>query len=332
MNEADIGFVARLLGDPTRAAMCLSLVGGEARPAGELAARAGVSAQTASNHLARLIAGRILRVEQQGRWRYYRLAGAEVGHAVEALAVLAPPLADPVAGNGLDGAGHRLAEARTCYGHLAGRLGVMLADALVAQEWMEEDGRSYRLTPAGRAGPARARDRGAGAREAARGPAVPGLDGAPAARRRPGGHGSGEPGPRSRLGPAAPGLPGRGRHVGRARRAQEGLQCPLGGTVMITLSIRYTIDARKRQDFEQYARALGPIIPRCGGKVVGYWLPTKFAGPTNAALALIDFESLAAYEQYRERLAKDPDNVKAIQRAEESGCILVEDRAFLERV
>ena len=113
MNEADIGFVARLLGDPTRAAMCLSLVGGEARPAGELAARAGVSAQTASNHLARLIAGRILRVEQQGRWRYYRLAGAEVGHAVEALAVLAPPLADPMAGNGLDGAGHRLAEART---------------------------------------------------------------------------------------------------------------------------------------------------------------------------------------------------------------------------
>ena len=101
---------------------------------------------------------------------------------------------------------------------------------------------------------------------------------------------------------------------------------------MITLSIRYTIDARKRSDFEQYARALGPIIPRCGGKVIGYWLPTRFAGPTNSALALIDFESLAAYEQYRERLAKDLDNVKAIQRAEESGCILVEDRAFLERV
>ena len=80
---------------------------------------------------------------------------------------------------------------------------------------------------------------------------------------------------------------------------------------MITLSIRYTIDARKRQDFEQYARALGPIIPRCGGELVGYWLPTKFAGPTNAALALIDFPSLAAYEQYRERLAKDPDNVEA---------------------
>src|SRR5438034_5166540 len=69
MIEANIAFVAGLLADPTRATMCLALAGGEARPAGELAARAGVSAQTASNHLAKLIAGRILRVEQQGRWR-----------------------------------------------------------------------------------------------------------------------------------------------------------------------------------------------------------------------------------------------------------------------
>jgi len=101
---------------------------------------------------------------------------------------------------------------------------------------------------------------------------------------------------------------------------------------MITLSIRYTIDARKRDDFEQYARALGGIIPRCGGELVGYWLPTRFAGPTNAALALIDFPSLAAYEQYRERLAKDHDNIESVRRADESGCILVEDRAVLERV
>ena len=92
MTEANIAFVANLLADPTRAAICLALAGGEARPAGELAARAGVSPQTASNHLAKLIAGRMLRVEQQGRWRYYRLAGAEVGHAVEALGVLAPPM------------------------------------------------------------------------------------------------------------------------------------------------------------------------------------------------------------------------------------------------
>jgi len=101
---------------------------------------------------------------------------------------------------------------------------------------------------------------------------------------------------------------------------------------MITLSIRYTIDAHKRDDFERYARALGSIIPRCGGDLVGYWLPTKFAGPTNQALALINFESLAAYERYRERLAKDDANIASVRRADESGCILVEDRAVMERV
>jgi len=105
-----------------------------------------------------------------------------------------------------------------------------------------------------------------------------------------------------------------------------------GDALMITLSIRYTIDVRKRNDFERYARALGSIIPRCGGELVGYWLPTKFAGPTNQALALINFASLAAYEQYRERLAKDDDNIESVRRADESGCILVEDRAVLERV
>ncbi len=149
MTEPNIAFVANLLADPSRAAMCLALAGGEARPAGELAARAGVSAQTASNHLAKLIAGRILRVEQQGRWRYYRLAGADVGHAVEALAVVAPPLPPPPAVDGIADAARRLKNARTCYSHLAGRLGVALADALIAGRWLEDDGRSYRLTRTG---------------------------------------------------------------------------------------------------------------------------------------------------------------------------------------
>lgn len=149
MTEANIAFVAGLLADPSRAAMCLALAGGEARPAGELAVRAGVSAQTASNHLAKLIAGRILRVEQQGRWRYYRLAGPHVGYAVEALAVVAPPGTGAAAGAAMNGAARSLRDARTCYSHLAGRLGVALADALVAARWLEEDGRRYRLTPAG---------------------------------------------------------------------------------------------------------------------------------------------------------------------------------------
>lgn len=147
--EPNIAFVASLLADPSRAAMCLALAGGEARPAGELAARAGISAQAASNHLARLVAGRILRVEPQGRWRYYRLAGAEVGYAVEALAVVAPRQAGAPDGGVGDRAARRLKEARTCYSHLAGRLGVALADALVAERWLEDDGRAYRVTPLG---------------------------------------------------------------------------------------------------------------------------------------------------------------------------------------
>src|SRR5215468_9968368 len=129
--------------------MCLALAGGEARPASELAAHAGVSAQTASNHLARLVAGRILRVEQQGRWRYYRLVGAEVGHAIEALAVVAPPQEGAQSNGNADRETQRLRDARTCYSHLAGRLGVMLADALVAQRWLEADDLAYRVTPLG---------------------------------------------------------------------------------------------------------------------------------------------------------------------------------------
>lgn len=149
MSEPDIAFVANLLADSSRAAMCMALAGGEARPAGELAARAGISAQAASNHLAKLIAGRILRAERQGRWRYYRLASADVGHAVEALAVVAPLQSHAIVLNGSDGTARRLKDARTCYSHVAGRLGVALADALVAAGWLEDDGRDYRLTPTG---------------------------------------------------------------------------------------------------------------------------------------------------------------------------------------
>jgi len=90
-EEPDVARVAALLGEPTRAAMCLALIDGRALPAGELAARARVSPQTASNHLDKLLRGRVLVVEQQGRWRYYRLRGEDVATAVEALAVIAPP-------------------------------------------------------------------------------------------------------------------------------------------------------------------------------------------------------------------------------------------------
>jgi hypothetical protein len=101
---------------------------------------------------------------------------------------------------------------------------------------------------------------------------------------------------------------------------------------MMTLSIRYTLDANKLADFAAYAQALRQPIERCGGIYVGYYLPTKIAGPTNSALGLIDFPDLAAYEQYRARLATDPGAVECLTRAVAAGCILNEDRSFMQRV
>ena len=101
---------------------------------------------------------------------------------------------------------------------------------------------------------------------------------------------------------------------------------------MITVCIRYTIDIRKSSEFERYARNWTEPIRRCGGELVGYFLPTKIAGPTNFALALIDFSSLAAYGQYRDALMKDPNANANVEFADQSGCILVEDRSILQRV
>ena len=100
---------------------------------------------------------------------------------------------------------------------------------------------------------------------------------------------------------------------------------------MLTLSIRYTLDANKLGDFAAYARAVPAHAVRCGAVAAAYYLPTKFAGPTNAALALIDFASLAAYEQYRERLARDPAALEVLRQVERSGAVLIEDRAVIER-
>jgi hypothetical protein len=101
---------------------------------------------------------------------------------------------------------------------------------------------------------------------------------------------------------------------------------------MMTLCIRYTLDANKLADFETYARALEKPVDRCGGKYVAYYLPTKVAGPTNTALGLIDFPDLASYERYREKLAADPDAIECLRRAEAAGCILIEDRAIMRRI
>jgi hypothetical protein len=101
---------------------------------------------------------------------------------------------------------------------------------------------------------------------------------------------------------------------------------------MVTLCIRYVIDARKHKDFEEYARHWPAPIRRCGGQLIGYFLPTKSGGPTNIALALIEFPSVAAHEEYRTALASDPQAQENLARAEKSGCIVSEERSFLQRI
>jgi DNA-binding transcriptional ArsR family regulator len=147
MSRYQLAEIAGLLADPSRAGMVLSLWDGRARPAGELAALAGVTRATASSHLARLVAGKILRVEPHGRHRYFRLASAEVARALESLGPLA---GRPAAAPTLSPARAALRAARLCYDHLAGELGVAIADALLARRLLSRRADEYALTPAGR--------------------------------------------------------------------------------------------------------------------------------------------------------------------------------------
>src|SRR3954453_22298156 len=126
--ELDLAWIASVVGDPARSRILLALMDGRARTAKELAFLARIAAPTASGHLAKLLDGRLVAVEPQGRHRYYRLAAPLVAQMLEAMAVgggaaYAP---DPR----LRGVDPALAAARTCYDHLAGRLGVAIADAL----------------------------------------------------------------------------------------------------------------------------------------------------------------------------------------------------------
>lgn len=98
----------------------------------------------------------------------------------------------------------------------------------------------------------------------------------------------------------------------------------------ITCFIRYEIDPFQRDAFKHYAENWNRIIPRCGGNLVGYWLPHE--GTNNIAMALISFESLAAYEAYRERVRSDEEGWSNFALAQERKFILREERTFLERV
>src|SRR5258708_20098557 len=98
---------------------------------------------------------------------------------------------------------------------------------------------------------------------------------------------------------------------------------------MPTLCIRYKINPNKLSDFEEYARNWPKPIERCGGKLIGYFLPTKVAGQTDSALALIDFSSLSAYEEYRRRLMQHPEPSPNLPHSAPSARILVHARSLL---
>jgi DNA-binding transcriptional ArsR family regulator len=128
-GDADIAAVAALLADPARCKVLLALDDGRALPASVLAAEAGVSRSTASSHLAKLTDAGFLTVHAQGRNRYYRLAGTEVGRLIEQLGRLAP--SQPVRSLRDGTRAARLRSARTCYDHLAGALGVAVMGSLL---------------------------------------------------------------------------------------------------------------------------------------------------------------------------------------------------------
>jgi hypothetical protein len=98
----------------------------------------------------------------------------------------------------------------------------------------------------------------------------------------------------------------------------------------VTVFIRYRLDPFQRDAFEAYARGWLTIIPKCGGDVVGYWMPHE--GTDNIAYGLISFDSLAAYEAYRTRLKVDPEGAANFRLAQERRFILSEERTFLRLV
>jgi len=149
-HEPRLARIAALVADPSRARMLAFLLSGEYASAGELARTASVGAATASAHLVKLVDAGLLVCEPRGRHRYFRIADADVAHALEALAMVAERSSHDRAWSAP--ARLRLREARCCYGHLAGRRGVALLEQLLERRWLVDAPEGYALTDAGVAG------------------------------------------------------------------------------------------------------------------------------------------------------------------------------------
>src|ERR1700744_2297149 len=136
--------VAEALGDPAREAIVSALADGKAMPAGELAFVAGISPQSASAHLQKLVDASVLSVWAQGRFRYYRISDDDVAELIENLVNLAART--DAAGRKRAVVAEELRRLRTCYCHLAGRLGVLLSDALIRRKYVAVTGRDGQVT------------------------------------------------------------------------------------------------------------------------------------------------------------------------------------------
>ena len=144
---ASVTKVAQLIGDPRRATILMTLVDGQAWPAGDLAQVAGISPSTASDHLGQLVAGGLLTVVQQGRHRYYRIANSGVAQIMESLASVAPP--GPIRSLRQSDLRKALQYARTCYDHVAGYVGVAITEAGIQRGYWNQEKSGYGLTDAG---------------------------------------------------------------------------------------------------------------------------------------------------------------------------------------
>jgi DNA-binding transcriptional ArsR family regulator len=150
MNSTDpIAALAELIAERSRAAILVALLDGRSLTAGELALIANVSAQSASAHLSRMVVGGLLKALHSGRHRYYRLAGPDIAHAVEALAAIATRLG--VAAGSTRRDEQEIRHVRSCYDHLAGRIAVEMAKFLEASKIVRTSGeRDYELDREGR--------------------------------------------------------------------------------------------------------------------------------------------------------------------------------------
>jgi len=139
--------IAALLGETSRATILASMMDGRFHTASELAYMAAIKPQTASFHLAKLVEGKLIKVEKQGRHRYFQLAGEDIAHFLESFLAISPP--PEVRSLKQSSQIKLLQDARTCYDHLAGKLGVQLTESMLKAGYLTLEGKQFVLTDEG---------------------------------------------------------------------------------------------------------------------------------------------------------------------------------------